>query len=268
MHSEIKIPTLLGLSVLVVGLIFGVYLVVKNPTNFFTRANISNAPTNSAVVNISTNTASIFWQTQDSSSGFIQLGTTKSLSMTYRDDRDSKGPQNHSLHFVTLDNLSPNTTYYYKINSAGIAYPSGEPLSFKTSSNVPGLGYQPIIGTIIDTNFHPVDEAIIVLNTPEAQQLATISKVAGNFILPLTDIKQTDLTTPFNLTKFKPIATLTIISPKQTSRVTIKLPLQNPTLKPIVLGQDLDLVPQESSSSTTFPPGDINHDGVVNSLDR
>lgn len=259
MVFDIKIPTLLGLSVLLVGLGAGVFLVTqKNLFTLTSKAAPENYPQKITVANLSGSSASLFWQTNDPSTGFIQAGTSKTLGLTFRDDRDPAAPQPHKLHFVTLTNLSPETTYYYKIVSGPNTYPKGDPSSFKTTSRVQLSAFQPVIGTVIDSNLQPIEEAFAVLQTDNNQLLATITKIAGSFVLPLTllpaDFRQTS-------------ATITLYDQKMSSRVTVKLPAEK-TLLPIVLGQDLDLTsPPSSASATPIKQYDVNGDKVINSLD-
>lgn len=259
MNTAIKIPTLLGLGVLLVGLVGGVFLVSQNQLAIFqTRAAKSPEPQKITLANLSANAASVYWQTDGESTGFIEAGPGPSLGLTFKDDRDTGTPKPHKLHFVTLNNLTPNTTYYYKIVSGTNSYPN-QPLSFKTLENFSSFTNSPLIGQIVDNNLQPVDEALISLSLPETQNLATITKVSGNFILPLTNLS--DLSS-------NPGAVLTVFNGEKSSRINLKLPFITNSLPQIILGQDIDLIPSESSTSALpLIKNDLNEDGVVNALD-
>lgn len=260
MHSKATIPTLLGLAILILGLAGGVILATKpGLLGLQTKAAPTSTPTNINIVNISDTSASVCWQTDQLISGFIQADTNpNNRKMVFQDDRDLQGPQNHKLHFVTLIKLSPNTVYYFKIKSGSSTYPTGDPLSFKTEPSAISFSHQPIIGIVLDSNLQPVDEAIITLQIPGTQKLATITKAAGNFILPLTQIKIEDHTQ----------ATLSAFNTQASSQVLLTLPLKDQTLTPITLGKDLDLAFKIASPTATEPQYDLNGDGVINSLDR
>lgn len=273
MNSEIRIPTILGLGVLVIGLIVGVFLITNNRfLSFRTKASPTIEPKNVTLANISDTSVSIYWQTDQQSSGFIQAGTNPSLDATFKDDRDLDNPQNHLFHFVTLTKLKPSTTYFYKMVSGSVTYPSGNPLSFTTSGNQEILSLKPIIGTILENNQQPVTEAIITLDIPEAQNLAAITKVSGNFILPLSRILTKNLAESFKIPESGISATLTVFNQEKSSRTTLQLPLKNEVLPAIILGQELDLTQKIVSPTSSLPNNslsvyDLNQDGVINSLD-
>lgn len=263
-----KIPTILGLGILVIGAGLGVFLTSQNQI-FFTKASSSPEPNNVNIANITDRSVSIFWKTNEESTGFIKSGTSQdNLDKTYLDDRDQKTPQNHRLHFVTLSDLQPETTYYYKIQSGESLYPNN-PLSFKTSGKVETFSFEPIAGSVIDKNFEPTKEAIINLELPNAQKLAAITLVAGNFIFPLNNFKTADLTAPLP----KPIspikAKLSIEGTDISSEVTFGFPLEAPSLPPITLGKNIDFSSEikTSTSSGKSLLYDVNADGVLNAAD-
>ncbi|MFH0937236.1 MAG: dockerin type I domain-containing protein [Candidatus Daviesbacteria bacterium] len=263
MSSEIRFPTLLGLGVLVVGLSLGIFLVTKEQI-FTTKATPTELPKKITLANVSATSVSIYWQTEIAISAFIQAGKTSTLGTTYRDDRDSS-PQPHQLHFVTLSSLTPNTTYYYKINNGSAIYPEGEPLTFKTITASSPQTHQPLIGTILSSVSQPIEEAFVTLEIPGAQSLATITKTFGNFVLPLSEIRSANLSDNFDLTLGNKNASLTIFNLEKSSKVNFEVPLKE-SLPSIVLGQDLDLMPKIASPASS-PKYDLNGDGVVNSLD-
>ncbi|MDO8498704.1 MAG: fibronectin type III domain-containing protein [bacterium] len=266
MNNEVKIPTLLGLGVLLTGLVIGVFLVTQNQS-LKSRASQPLNLQNMALVNLSDTQASVYWQTDQESTGFVQAGTTPSLDLTFKDERDLQPPQNHRLHFVTLKNLTPQTTYYYKIHSGAGTYPAGNPLTFTTAASLPLFNYNPLVSTVINNSSQPVSEALVTLEIPGAQKLATITKLGGNFILPLTGIKTADFSESFRWEDASSSATMTVFDNGSSSRLTLPMPLQNITLPTIILGQDLDLAPKVSSPSPEVVTFDLNGDGVINSLD-
>lgn len=259
MNNSIRIPTLLGLGVLLVGLLGGVLLVSHNQlTVFQTKATKYVEPQKITVTNLSGNSASIYWQTDEPVPGFIKAGLDSSLNLAFSDDRDQGAPKPYKLHFVVLNNLSPNTTYYYKIFSGTNSYPS-QPLSFKTSENIVNSPNSPIIGQVVDENLQPVGEAFINLSIPGSPDLVTITKVSGNFILPLTNLA--------NLSS-NPQAVLTVFNGEKSSKINLTLPFTGSSLPQIILGQNLDLSSQESTSSSLLDVKyDLNKDGLVNALD-
>lgn len=262
----IRFPTILGLGLLTAGLVLGVIL-INTRQILESKANQSTVPQDIKVTNISGTSASISWQTENSVTGFIKIGINSDLNQTAKDDRDKAGSKNHQLHFITLNNLSPDTTYYYKIISGSQTHPPGEPLLFKTSATPLIVDRQPIIGTVLDTTLQPVEEALVILEIDGAQTLSAVTKMAGNFILPLTVIRTTDLKENYSLQGSGISAKLTITDGRRTSQAAFQLPAKNTILPPIVLGQDIDLTTKTASPSAAISRYDLNGDGVTNSLD-
>lgn len=260
----IKIPTLIGLGVLLIGLAGGVYLTTQNQI-LKTKAASSLTPKNVNVYNLSESSAAIFWQTDEAATGFVQAGTSQMPNKsTYRDDRDISTPQPHKLHFVTLTNLTPNTTYSYQIYSGEIIYPN-TPATFTTLSPTKTLNWNPIVGTIINPDNRPVDEALIVLELANAQKQATITKTGGNFIMPLSNLRNADLSKSFseNNTPYK--AKLIISGPQSSSQASILVPSENSSLPPVILGKDTDLT--QNNVSAEIQKYDLNGDGIINATD-
>lgn len=266
MKSEIKIPTLLGLGVLILGLVAGIFLVTTSQI-LKSQAGQSATPKNVTVTNIAAEHVSIYWQTEQPAPGFVQAGPSATLGLTFVDDRDTKAPAPHKIHFVTLTNLTPDTTYHYKINSGSETYPKSETLTFKTAPSVTQGNLQPVIGSVISPELQPVSEAIVTLEIPGAQTLSAVTKVAGNFVLPLSEIYNRQLTEGFQIEKANINAQLTVTDFINQSKITLELPMAG-TLPPVTLGKDLDLSQKPASPAAEMLRYDLNDDGVVNTLDR
>lgn len=269
MNSEIKIPTILGLAVLTIGLGTGVYLLTQNQ-NLKSKAGISSIPKNVGVANIGSRSASVYWQTDSSSSGFVKAGTTPVLDLTFRDDRDPEAPKPHQMHFVTLTSLSPNTTYYYKISSGPSLFPQKEPLKFTTSPDLPLADYNPVIGTVVDSIKQPAKEAIITLQIPGAQPLAAITKVAGSFVIPLTELKEASLVSGFPLSSQGVMAEFKVANGQSVSSDTVTVYSSGTQIPPITIGRVTPTTTNPQPTATTSAQTkqfDLSGDGKVDNLD-
>ncbi len=262
--DEIRIPTLAGLVILALGIIGGVVLVSQKQL-LTSRAGGSLTPKNITVTNISTRSVAIYWTTDTASPGFVQFGVTNSLlDRNALDSRDSNSPAKHSLHFVSLSNLYPNTEYYYKIYSSGDSFPDNQSLKFKTSAlDIPAKSYPAVTGNILEANLSPIDEALVTLEIPGAQTVSTISKLSGSFNLGLADLKTADLSTGFAIVGPNLEAHLKVFNNQSSSSITLSLPLEKTNLPTIILGQNRDL-----TGPTPVPNFDINLDSKINQLDR
>lgn len=268
-----KIPTILGVGVLLVSIIAGIFL-VTNQQVLNSKAAAPLTPKDITVANVSSTDAAIFWQTDVLATGFVQAGPSQNLGLTFKDDRDSTIPKPHFLHFVTLTNLAPNTTYYYRITSGVSTFPRDQILSFKTGPELPTGSTQPIIGTVLDSSSRPVTESIVVLEIPGAQRLATLTKGTGGFILPLSTLRSSDLSQGFDPSAQNVLMTLNIFNNLNRSTINISPPFENLILPPITLGLNLDLTAQLPTAvpspvqNDKLKKYDLNSDGVVNSLDQ
>lgn len=280
MNSEPRIPTLLGLAILGIGLVVGV-IAVNRTQVFQAKATPDQVPSNIVVTNLSDTSVSLYWQTSADTSGFVTAGLNSNLNQTFKDERDSATPADHKIHFVTLSNLAPNSEYKYKIVSSGQSYPDRETLTFKTGPSLQPTDYPPIIGVVLDSDMTPVEEAIVRLEVPGAQALATITKTAGNFILPLAKLRTEKLDQNFKVPQDGIEGTLVITNLAKTSNIKLKIPPIQQTLPNITLGQDYDFTDLEAKSTESVLAAqtinlssvemidkyDFDEDGQITNLD-
>lgn len=110
------------------------------------------APTisNAEIVTISDTTAVISWQTtNEASTGSVRYAVTLPVSSVTEETGTSK------YHYLTLSNLFPNTTYYYKVYSkTATATSEGELMSFKTLER-PSGNYLFTFATLSDLHYSP-----------------------------------------------------------------------------------------------------------------
>lgn len=261
---------MLALTLLIIALGLGIYLFkAQQNSNQIAISNL--APSNIQAVNITDTSSTIIWQTNQLSKGLVSFGTSDVLGDEANDTRDNNNSKPFLTHFVTLKNLTPDTQYFYKVRSDVYFYPD-KPLAFKTakslSSTSLGASYnKPVFGVILNQSLNPIDEAIVLLNLNGASKLATVTTTAGNFILPLVDLRTNDLTNDFPITQ-RLNADLIITRGDVSSDVKIKLPQGDKSLPNIVLGQNSDFSYYETSPSAKLSILDVNSDGVVNALDK
>lgn len=265
--NKFKIPTILGLGIIIAGIIGGVILTLKEQI-FISKASPDVNPQNITLTNISDNSVTISWQTSIPVSSFITFGQTNPNEQTILDDRDSNQPKPFSMHYFTIKNLLPKTTYQYRIVSGKTPseitkFTTATPLSTQT-------GFRPIIGSIIDGN-KPLNEGIVYLSIADASVESSLVKNSGNFLIPLSKLRTGDLSGNFSLTK-DTIAKLTIISNSKQTTVLFRLGSLEQSLPIIKIGEDLDLI-----NTTPTPPPilgqdlskyDLNSDGKINSADN
>lgn len=270
-----KIPTVFGLVLIITSLSLGLIFYSFQKTNDHNLKQ-SSTPQNIKIFNLTGNQASITWQTNLTTEGEVELnGDQKNLK---RDDRDLNTPTPHQVHFVTLKNLNPNTKYTYKIKSGNFYYPDYN-LEFETlpqinTDNLLSEKNKFLRGTILNTNLNPIDEALVILKIDGAQEIASITGISGNFILPL-HILSADGTNFLEIDSTLP-ATILVEKSTLKSNISLNLPLENPNLPPFTIGQSFNLSEylqtlkrpsNPESLHTDISIYDLNSDGTLNSLD-
>lgn len=263
---RLRIPTIIGLLLIMAGVGFGVYGILQKQ-GLTAKASADQTPQNIIVSNIEENQAAISWQTNSPSSGFIKFGQNSAEETTVLDDRDQGNSQNRSTHHVTIKNLNPQTIYKYRIISG--AYQS-ELSTFTTASPSSSQnGFQPVIGIALDGKT-PISDGIAYLVISGAVIQSTVIKDNGSFIIPLSLIRQESLSNIFSPTTDTSVK-ITVFSDSKNGAVLIKLNNTAQQVIPIHLGDNLDLTQQQTIISQ--PPNldlakfDLNGDGQINSSD-
>ncbi len=261
---QLKIPTILGLALIILGTASGVYLSLQNQ-NPLTQASAETIPKNIKITNIEDDQTSISWTTDTLSSGFVSFGT-KETDQTALDDRDENTPSPRLQHHVSLKNLIPQTDYQFKIVS-------GETSEISSFSTAPDLktqnGLLPVIGTVLDGE-NPLADGLIYLEIPGAFLQSTIVKQFSSFLIPLNQVRTSDLSDVFTSLNNE-IAKLTVIaSDGRQTKATFRLDQLGKPIGPLLVGQDLDLTSISIAPSPLPSSGskfDLNGDGLMNASD-
>lgn len=255
-----KIPTILGLLLLAISLGAGIFLYRQYQlrTN---QEQLLLEPQNIKIVNISDSGATIVWETQKEAVGSILWG--QNTANFQPDDRD-KNPTARLTHFVTIKDLEADEKFTFKIKNNQFLYSKGQ--QFTTAKEVAGItDNKPILGTVINSNFEPVEDALILLSVPDGSELATFTLQSGSFLLSTTQLYKKSLEESFQF-ESDIEAKLFVYKKGLSSEVMITLPAKNEPLPQIVLGQNSDFR-QSLVSDQQINPYDLNQDGEVNSLD-
>jgi len=269
-----RIPTLLGIAlILTIIASFVIYYYFGRVREVEYNLEVSDLK----VINITGTSVTIAWQSSIPTIGEILYSESENLSKNAADQR-TPADISRSTHFVTINDLKPNTRYFYKTKNDSLVSPT-KALQFKTAQftendEEPTFSFsKPLKGTVLNTNLNPTDESLIYLNIPGAQEIGTFSSTAGNFVLPLKTLLNKELTKQF-VVEDGTLAELIIVKNNLKSNVKIVISQDSINLPPITIGSNLDLVnftPQKIKTITfserQFQGHDFNGDGIVNSLD-
>lgn len=270
--TKFKIPTLLGLGIIFLGLASGLYLVLREQT-FLSQATPNFTPRNITITNIVDDSVVISWQTSSATTSFITFGQSSPREQTVLDDRDNDppagGPKPRLNHYVTLKNLLPKTNYQFKIISGKF---TSDVAKFETATPLANqTGFTPIIGSVFDGD-SPLESGVVYLFMPDATTQSSTIKQGGNFLIPLAQIRKADLSDTYQPIEGT-IAKLTIISDKGNASILFKLKASSLPLPPIKLGQNLDLTIAEDTlqsnvTTSDLQKYDLNGDGKINATDN
>lgn len=256
--NKFKIPTILGLAVITSGIVIGIFLVLREQI-LTAKAKPDLTPQNITITNIEGQSLTISWQTPAEVVSFVTFGQTTVDEQIIIDDRDQNTPQAHAFHYVTLKNLQPNTTYKYRIISGKLKSEIFEvtTASLATAQN----GQKPVIGSVLDEN-ESLNEAITYLSISGAVTQSALVKNSGNFLIPLSFARKTDLSDVFKPAG-EEIAKVTVVSDKGGVSAVFNLQSYQ-LLPPLKIGQNVDLTVPSDNQIKKF---DLNKDGLINSSD-
>ena len=197
MKKDRRIPTILGLFLLFIGVFTGVIL-VRNASRWLVGAKPEITPKQIKITNITDSSFTVSWITDEQTAGFVQYGTGGELSLTALDDRDQLSGQQGKFwtHHITLKNLKPATNYFFKINSGGKTFDNnGQPYQVLTAPTIGGTmpPNDVAYGTITKQDGSPAEGIIVYLSLANATPLSTLTKASGSWVIPLNLARSADL---------------------------------------------------------------------------
>lgn len=260
--EKFKIPTILGLGIILIGISSGLFLVLREQI-LISRASPDITPIKDSVTftNIEDSTVTVSWQTANPAASFVTYGKSGPGEQTALDDRDKGFPNPHIVHYVTLENLLPKTEYQLKIMTGRV---SSDIFRFKTASPATTQSnFGPVIGSVLE-NDKPIPEGVAYLSISSTTVQSSLIKDLGSFLIPLSRIRQSDDET---------IAKLTVIAKNGQSIALFKLKTTGTSLPVLKIGQNLDLTTTQNPIKEVTPSAsdlrifDLNNDGQINSAD-
>lgn len=190
-----KIPTLFGLLAIIIGIGVTTFI-TKSGVIFTGRAGPSDVPKNVLISNVTDNSFTVSYTTDDAVFGSLNVGQTSSLGTTVIDDK-GQNVTTHKVHVMTVKNLNPQTSYFFLITSGQNTYlNSGVLYSVKTGPTLSAslaTARGSISGKVIMPDGSAAGDAIIYLNLEGAQTLSITAKTDGSYNLPLNLVRTADL---------------------------------------------------------------------------
>lgn len=273
-----RIPTILGLLLLVAGLGAGLYLVGR--ATIVPKASAGEEPEEIKITNLTENQLTVSWITDVETSGFLKIGPNPSdLKTTAADDRDqlTGAVGMFNTHHATVKELKPDTDYYFKIGSGSKAIMFGDSAGKAYSIKTPSvLGTPPpsdtVYGKILKADGGPAEGAIVYLTLPGATALSALAKTDGNWAIPLSTSRTEDLSAYVEYDRQATTITMSIQGGKAGSAQAVTVTANDAPVPNITLGQTFDFRSdnperqlEELVSGGELPPGaDLGGGSVLN----
>jgi LPXTG-motif cell wall-anchored protein len=194
-----RIPTLFGISIIVVGLSVTT-LLVKTQTFTKISAQENNQPQEVRITNITDTSFSVSYKTVAKIEGTLNYGLNSSLGQTAFDENDSpQDLKSRIIHSISVKNLTPQTKYYFSIISGGETYLNNDQnFEVDTAPALPTTENNRLEGKIINPDSTPLSEAIIYITTENSQVVSTLVNKDGTYSLALNNILTSDLSNRFS----------------------------------------------------------------------
>lgn len=184
MKKKLKLPTILGVIILVFGIVAGVTLINSRQV-FKIGANVDAVPKNVRVSNITDSSATVTWTTDIKSKGFVKWGKSElSLSKVALED-ESEPSLVHSANIIGIDQGS---TIFLKINSDSKDY-DNQGLAWQattTNAKVGSTENQIASGTVLNSDGSTPAKAIVYLSI-NGTVVSAITSNEGNFVIPISN---------------------------------------------------------------------------------
>jgi len=248
-----RIPTLLGMLLIVIGVGITSFLVDKGII-LTGHASPTTNPQNVRITNITDNSFTVSYSTDAQAIGSLTYGKDQNLGQTALDDRDQQTGSliNHNVHSITVRNLSSVTKYFFSITSGEDKFlNNGAPFETVTGAIVanPPSEQKPVVGKVITPDGNTPGEGIIYITTDNSQVISSLLKDDGTYLIPLNSVRGQDLTSYLDFSNVNTLKML-IFGDGLSSNVSLSINQINP-VPTITLSQNYDFATSTESVASS-----------------
>lgn len=229
---------------------------INKGQTIFLGASEETAPHNIKISNINDTSFIVSWITEKEATGQVAFGEGNLLNEKTNDlrDKDRAQQQKFLTHFVFIDGLLPETKYSLKIVSSGKAFGNGsKPYEVTTAPRSVPLDNDLAQGRIVSSNNQPEEGAIVYLTLPNTIIQAALTDKNGNWLIPLSVSRTTDLQSFSNYDRTAQIEEIFVQGKTQTASASVSTDNDNPVPE-IKLGQTYIFQRQLSQTTPTPNP--------------
>lgn len=238
------LPRIFGIFVLIFSL-GTIFWLSRNVVLFDTEAALGNTPKDVQVSNIQEDSLTVSFVTDGSVVGSITYGKDINLGEVAFDDRDIEGSMPHTVHYITLKNLTPNTKYLFSIVSGDGVFKKDESHFEATTASGPvakNSNETLASGKVMLESGSAPTEAIAYLKSenPPSELISTLVKPDGSYTLNLSSLRKSDLSDIIPLSENTTLE-LQIIDNVSKSTLSFLSSQANP-IPPIALSKNYNFV--------------------------
>lgn len=192
MRRQAKLPTILGLILLVFGIAGGVVL-VQTKQVFNISASPEETPQQVKIADITDKSFSVSWVTEKPTLGFVSYGTSDKLGTVIQQKLPTS--QASLPHHIAIEGLKPNTEYFFKIGSGKNTY--GKNNSAYRQKTAPAPGALPetdiIFGAVSDQSGNTAGGIIVYAALGSATLLSAVTDETGRWSIPLSTARTANI---------------------------------------------------------------------------
>lgn len=255
MRKEYKLPTIVGLVVLIAGIAAGVFLVQRGQI-FKLRASPEETPQQVRFTNITDSSVTVSWLTEKETVGFVSYGKSASLGQTESDELSREAGSR--THHTTLKGLSPATTYFLKVGSGKSLFGNnGEPYEVTTAPKKAAPARSDIIfGTVKQKGGLPSEGAIVYATITGISPLSSVTDASGKWNINLAAARTTTLS---SYASYRPEDKMQIFVQAGTEGFASAIILVGAArpVPPITLGENLDFTNLEPTEASELPSSEV-----------
>lgn len=249
-----RLPSLLGLLILLIGLAGGVFL-IQRIRALNTKATSEASPSQIRITNISNYSFTVSWTTQNKNTGLVEFGESAKLGQSQKDTRDKERSvsEKYQTHYVVVDGLKSETKYYFDIVSSGERYSnSNKPFEVTTGSQKVPNDNDLAQGKILTPEGESASGAIVYLSIANAIAQSALTDSGGNWMIPLSTARSIDLQDFSNYDRNAQLEEIFVQGDSKTASATLTTGDDNPT-PDITLGQTYNFLGQLQQPTSTPP---------------
>lgn len=260
MINQPKIPTLVGLFLLLIGTVAGAVL-VQSDKIFKSEAKLEEKAEEVRVTNVTDNSFTVSWLTNSSTNGYISYGKSQnSGAVIGQNDIFSDESQTHS---ATAVNLDPSTTYYFKIGFGKEGIKNSKIYSVKTAVRTLAKPVPEIVfGQISNSQNKPVKGALVYISGQDISPQSAFTDSEGKWTLNLSRAFSTNLDKPAAFNQETILEIFTQSENSQFASAKIKVIASKP-VPTITMGKSYDFVFIKPALSDNVPKSNLNVSGLT-----